>query len=96
MVEILVDRFDAPACADASPVASMGKTGPEGSEVIRAYTADAECLDSLVDGMTTIGFKKNDAGVFAFQNSRGGSETVTIKRTPDRKSGGIEWEDINP
>ncbi|MBV7267174.1 hypothetical protein [Erythrobacter ani] len=96
IVDMLVDRFDVPACANALPAGLMRKEGPDGREVVRTFTAEAPCLDSLVKALAALDFQEAGPGSFTRHGERNSLETVTIERAEDQRRGGIQWEEINP
>ncbi|MEL6485863.1 MAG: hypothetical protein AAFQ13_01785 [Pseudomonadota bacterium] len=93
LVDMLVDRFDAPECLQASTLAMMRKTDPDGAVVIvRAYEAPLACADQLKTAFETLGFAEKEAGLYHGSSADGTTERVSVKLADDGSAAGIEWE----
>lgn len=92
LVDMLVDRFDAPACQGAKPVAMMRKTGPEGVNVVRSYTAPVACIEELVAAFGGLGFSEESPDIYQGGLPDGNKERIRVEIADDRSIGGIEWE----
>ena len=93
LVAMLVDRFDAMPCLEASPVAMMRKTEPDGAvSIVRAYSAPMACVDELLVGFETLGFEEREPGLYHGSSADGTTERVSVELTEDGTGAGIEWE----
>lgn len=96
LIAQVVDRFDVPACNRASPVGLMRKTGPDGVQIIKAFSAGPQCLEALEEAMGIAGFAEQEPDIYRYESTQGWSELVRIERSDDQPNSGIQWELIEP
>ena len=101
--DMLVDRFDVPACMDIIPLRMAGSRVEEGQKVTREYNADPECVRALEQAVAAMDFEQDSSGAYIAYREQDWKETVLIGppamrlQNPDlRFEANVRWEEINP
>lgn len=92
LVNSLVDRFDVPACLDATLVGAMHRSEKDKDYFVRAFTAPPACIEALSASFDTVGFSATEDGKFETELYDGTIEKIRIELSDDLSVGGIEWE----
>ncbi|WP_108790902.1 hypothetical protein [Erythrobacter sp. Alg231-14] len=92
LVASLVDRFDVPACADASLRYSGRQESPDGMFVQRIYDAPVDCRDGLIAMFATVNFTEQGPNSYAGEISDGSKERIEFEFNNGSSAGTIRWE----
>ncbi|MEM1195912.1 MAG: hypothetical protein AAGH57_07385 [Pseudomonadota bacterium] len=93
--DLLVARFDAPACQKVDLLGTVRRTSPDGGErLLRAYGATSECAAALDASVKTLEFNEVEPNIFAGAAPDGSADRVFIEVAEEGSGAIVEWEVI--